>query len=92
MGCHLLLQGIFLTQALNLCLFASPALALMVIHFKYSKAEVTVSLHELKEEPTRRPRQLQGVCEKPVMGFRPGLLWAAELGLQETDPSACILF
>ena len=26
-GCHALLQGIFLTQGLNLCLFKSPALA-----------------------------------------------------------------
>ena len=26
-GCHLLLQGIFPTQGLNLCLFMSPALA-----------------------------------------------------------------
>ena len=65
----------------------------MVIHFKISKAEVTVSLHELKEEPSRRPRQLQGACEKkPVMGFRPGLHGTAELGFQETDPGICILF
>ena len=72
---------------------ASPALALMVIPFKYSKAEVAVSLHELKEEPSKRPRQLQGACEKkPVMGFSSDLLWPAELGFQETDPSICILF
>ena len=72
---------------------ASPALALMVIPFKYSKAEVAVSLHELKEEPSRRPRQLQGACEKkPVMGFSSHLHWPAEPGFQETDPNICILF
>ena len=27
MGCHALLQGFFLTQGLNLCLFTSPALS-----------------------------------------------------------------